>query len=179
MHIQCDEEFILHFDPEELSGHQVASDRYGAILGHWNASVMEALGSQFLLYVHTKSLYSTVDLLDFPDADLLNQSILNLRGKILEMLRSHYHLSDPQEGAITQPFEKVTFGLIEDRRMQHIIEDITVGYQKRFVRAKQANMNGEIRLWELEDDLNNIQRRHLGGATPVETLRQLIWSGLN
>ena len=41
-------------------------DRYSEVLGSWHASIIKVLGSQFLMYVHTKSLYSTLDLMDAP-----------------------------------------------------------------------------------------------------------------
>lgn len=179
MHIQCDEELISQFDNGDTAGKSAAQDRHSTILGNWQASTIKVLGSRFLLYVHTKSLYSTLDLMESTDSAMVTQSVNNLRGKILEMLSEHYYLTDYQEDVIVQPFKNITFGPIDDKRMARITQGIVLAYQKRFIRARQASTNGEVRLWELEDDLNNMPRRNLGGASPAEILRQLIWSGVN
>lgn len=179
MHIQCDEELMSRFDPAKTLRITKAKDHHSSIFGSWYASVINVLGSQFLLTVHTKSLYSSIDLMDSLDTPLVSQTINNLCGKILEMLSDHYYLTDYQEKGITEPFKNITFGPVDDRRMSRITQGIVLAYQKRFLRARNESPNGEVRLWELEDDLNNTPRRNLGGATPAEILRQLIWSGVN
>lgn len=179
MHIECDEELIKQFGTVKPLQIAEAEDRYSTIFGSWHASIIKALGSQFLLTVHSKSLYSTIDLIEFSDSQLLFQAANNLRGKILEILEEEYYLTDYQEKGITEPFQNITFGLIADKRMALITKGIVLSYQKRFLRARRESPDGEIRLWELEDDLNNTPRRNLGGATPAQILRQLIWSGVN
>lgn len=179
MHIQCDEELIRQFDQAHESLALVAPDRHSAILGNWQASMVKVLGSQFLLYVHTKSLYSTLDLMDTVNIPMVLQTVNNLRGKILEMLNDHYYLTDYQEDGIVQPFKSITFGPVDDKRMARITQGIVLAYQKRFLQARNESLNGEVRLWELEEDLNNTTRRNLGGSSPAEILRQLIWSGVN
>ncbi len=178
MHIQCDEELISRFDLNE-SICKISSDAPSTVFGNWNASIIKVLGSQFLLTVHTKSLFSSIDLLDTIDMQLITQAMNNLCGKILEMLSDFYCLTDYQERGIVQPFKNITFGPAENKRMTRITQGMVLAYKKRFLRARHENPNGEIRLWELEDDLNNMPRRNLGGATPAEILRELVWSGVN
>ncbi len=179
MFIQCDEDLIRQFGRADESTDISEQDRYSEVLGNWHASIIKVLGSQFLMYVHTKSLYSTLDLMDAPGGPVMIQTVHNLRGKILEMLNDHYYLTDYQENCIVQPFKNICFGLIDNKRMARIVQGIILAYQKRFLQARQSSTNGEVRLWELEDDLNNTARRNLGGATPAEILRQLVWSGIN
>lgn len=178
MHIQCDEDLMRRFDPE--ADKQSASlDRDTSILGSWQASIIKAFGSQFLLYVHAKSLYSTIDLMDSANNPLIPYTLGNLRGKILEMLSDYYFLTDLQEEGIIQPFKTITLGPVENKRMARITQGIVIAYQKRLAQERRESPNGEIRLWELEDHVNNTPRRNLGGATPLETLRQMVWSGIN
>jgi hypothetical protein len=179
MLIHCDEELIRQFGRTQVELANRDQDRFSAILGNWHASVIKVLGSQFLMYVHTKSLYSTLDFLDSPGTPIMMQTVHNLRGKILEMLNDHYCLTDYQEKCVIQPFKDVSFGLINNKRMSRIVQGIILAYQKRFIQARQSSPHGEVRLWELEDDLNNTVRRNLGDCSPAEILRQLIWSGIN
>jgi hypothetical protein len=180
MHIQCDDELLInHLNPVTESEGSAVQDSHSMILGNWHAATVHALGSRFLLYVHTKSLYSTLDLMDNRNAAFMPQTVQNLRGKILEMLSDYYTLTDYQENGIIQPFKHITFGPLNDPNMKRITQGIIVAYQKRFLRARRASLDGQIRLWELEDDLNNVPRRNLGGSTPAQILRQLVWSGIN
>lgn len=180
MHIQCEAELRRRFDPVKAMQNLVAGDCASAILGNWHASVVDMSGSQFLLYIHTKSLYSAVDFIDPDDDDASAiETVHNLQGKILDMLSEHYYLTDYQENGIIQPFKQITVGPIEDRRILRIAEGMTIAYQKRFIQARNASSHGEVRLWELEDDINNVSRRNLGGASPEQILCQLIWSGVN
>lgn len=178
MHIHCNEGLLAQFDFERQISEPAALDRHSTILGSWYAGAVHVLGGDFLLYVHTKTLYSTLDLLDFEEP-LLTQSLTNLRGKVLEIFYEQYGLTDAQVAVLMQPFKAVTLGHIEDKRMARIIDGIAVSYQKGFLRAKQNSKNGEVRLWELEDEVNGLTRRNLGDASPAETLRQLILSGVN
>ncbi len=180
MHIQCDEDLINQFDNNQLISKQsLVVDRDSTILGSWHAGIVSILGNEFLIYVHSKSLYSAVDFLDFSSDPQLNQSVVNLRGKILEMLDEEYYLTDHQVTQLIRPFQTVTFGYMQDKRMARIIHGIGVAYQKRFMQVRQQSSNGEVRLWELEEDLNSTARRNLGGATPAETLLALVRSGVN
>ncbi len=179
MYIHCDEELITQFDPANELRDPQGADHCSAVFSNWHASIVKVLGRQFLLTVHTKSLYSALDLMDYVNPPLVAQMVHNLRGKILEMLTEHYYLTDYQETGITQPFKNITLGPVDDRRMARITQGIVLAYQKRFLYARNESANGEVRLWELEDDLNNTPRRNLGGATPAEILRQLVWSGVN
>lgn len=179
MHIQCNEELICQFDPTHQLRRSVAEESYSAVLGNWQACLMPALGSQFLLYVHAKSLYSTLDLMDSMSTPLIKQTVGNLRDKIIDMLNDYYCLTDYQENGIIQPFQNITFGPVQNRRMARITQGIILAYQKRFLQARRNSINREIYLWEIEDDLNNTSRRNLGGASPTEILRELIWSGIN
>ncbi len=178
MHIQCDEDLMAHFDPE-VNKQRTSRGQDTSILGNWQASIIKAFGSQFILYVHTKSLYSTIDLMDSPNNPIISHTLVNLRGKILEMLSDYYVLTDFQEEGIIQPFKTITLGPIENKRLAKITQGIVLAYQKRLVQERRESPNSEIRLWELEDYINNMPRRNLGGATPLETLRQIVWSGIN
>jgi hypothetical protein len=179
MHIHCDEDLMQQFDPGDGTQGKTSHDRDTAILGSWQATIIKAFGSQFLLYVHTKSLYSTIDFMDSGSHPLIAYTLGNLRGKILEMLNDYYFLTDKQEEGIIQPFKNITFGPVENKRMARITQGIVLAYQKRLVQVRRESASGEIRLWELEDHVNNIPRRNLGGATPAETLRQMVCSGIN
>ncbi|MBS0352275.1 MAG: hypothetical protein JSR33_14040 [Proteobacteria bacterium] len=179
MFIHCDDELMNRFDPESELREAVSIENQLGVLGDWHAGIISSLNRQFLLTVHTKSLYSSLDLMDYVNPHLVSQIINNLRGKILEHLNDFFTLTDYQEKGIIQPFKTIALGPIEDRRMARIIQGIVLAYQKRFLQARREAQNGEVRLWELEEDLNNTPRRNLGGATPAEILRQLVWSGLN
>ncbi len=177
MHIQCVEELILQFDPESRY-RTINKEKDLSILGSWYADIVTVSGSRFLLYVHTKSLYSTIDLINSSDDPMLGQSFINLRGKILEMLREHYCLADWRISNLVHPFNTVTFGYMQNHRMKKIMQGIVTAYQKRFLHAQTKNQE-EVRLWELEEDINGLKRKNLGGVSPTETLRQLVWSGIN
>ncbi len=72
----------------------------------------------------------------------------------------------------------ITFGQIENQNLAPVMQMIAK-YYKKFLQAKQRSRNGEIKLWEIEESLNRAPRRELGGASPLETLRDLVRSGLN
>lgn len=178
MHIECDEELMSQFNRDQLP-EKISVQSKTSILGSWYAGIVKILGNDFLIFVHTKSLYSSVDFLDLTSDPDLNQSVINLRGKILEMLDEEYLLSDNQINSLIRPFQSVTFSQIKNQRMGRIIQGIGIAYQKRFLQARQSSTKGEVRLWELEEDLNNTTRRNLGGISPIETLQELIRSGVN
>lgn len=178
MHIQCTEDLIAQFDPQAKYRSLSPSFPNNFILGSWYATTLNIADNEFLMYVHTKSLYSTLDIIDYPEDPMHVQSFTNLRGKILDMLQEHYFLSDWQMDQLLSPFKKVTFGCVENKRMMRIIKAIAKTYEHRFFSSRMKN-NGEVRLWELEDDLNNYPRRILGGATPANILSEMVWAGIS
>jgi len=179
MHIQCDHELMNELGVTVLSKQRLASHSPATILGQWYATKLKILNSDFLMYVHAKSLYSTIDVLESSSRVFWDQSLLNLRGKVLETLSADHALNEMQMDHLVHPFRTVTVGHVSSRHMNRIIRGIGRVYQKQITRIRQASDAGEVRLWEIEDIINHARRTNLGDASPAEILCELVSSGIH
>ncbi len=179
MHIQCERILLSQVNSTWPQKELFTNQRRPAILGNWYAKILTFLQSEFLVIVHNQSLLTLVEFLDLSSPDSFHQVFTNVRGKISEILQEYYFLSDNQLTELLNSFSVVTFGQIEDQNFAPVMQVITKIYQRKFLQAKQKAKNGEIRLWEIEENLNKIPRRELGGISPLETIRELVRSGLN
>lgn len=179
MHIQCERILLSQVYSTWAQQPRHENQKPSNILGNWSAQVLTFLQNEFLLIVHNQTLLTLIEFLDLSSPESFNQLFNNIRGKISEIIQDYHFLSDDQYTELLNSLSVITFGQIENQNLAPVMQMIAKYYQKKFIQAKQRSRNGEIKLWEIEESLNRASRRELGGASPLETMRELVRSGLN